>query len=84
MSVEEIRQKISTMGESVLVVGDENLIRVHIHTKKSQAVMDYCAAKGSLSDIINDNMDDQVEVFNNREKKVKRNLELMTGVPNLP
>jgi DAK2 domain fusion protein YloV len=84
LSVEEIRQKISTMGESVLVVGDENLIRVHIHTKKSQAVMDYCAAKGSLSDIINDNMDDQVEVFNNREKKVKRNLELMTGVPNLP
>jgi len=67
LSAAEIRTKISTMGESVLVVGDEDLIRVHIHTRDSQAVMDYCATKGMLSDIINDNMDTQVETFKKRK-----------------
>ena len=67
MPVEEIRARVSTMGESVLVVGDESLIRVHIHTKNSQAVMDYCAEFGALKDIINDNMDDQVRAFHKRQ-----------------
>jgi uncharacterized protein len=66
LPLEEISQKVNSMGESVLVVGDENLIRVHVHTKQSQAIMDYCATKGSLRDIINDNMDDQVKKFKNR------------------
>ena len=46
-----------------MVVGDENLIRVHVHTKVSDQVMDYCATFGTLKDIINDNMDNQVEDF---------------------
>jgi len=71
LPVEEVREKLTTMGESVLVVGDENLIRVHIHTKDSQAVMDYCAARGSLRDIINDNMDDQVKRYHNRRNGEK-------------
>jgi uncharacterized protein len=63
IKVEKIRAKVSTMGESVLVVGDESLIRLHIHTTDSQAVMDYCALHGRLKDIINDNMDIQVKKF---------------------
>ncbi|MBN1189135.1 MAG: DAK2 domain-containing protein [Dehalococcoidales bacterium] len=64
----EMREKINTMGESVLVVGDETLVRVHIHTRYSQAVMDYCASKGRLKDIINDNMDEQVKRFHAARK----------------
>lgn len=71
LPVAEMREKISSMGESVLVVGDENLIRVHIHTKDSQKVMDYCATKGCLKDIINDNMDLQVESFHKRHNGKK-------------
>lgn len=63
LPINDIRDKINTLGESVLVVGDDSLIRVHVHTKVSQKVMDYCAAFGTLKDIINDNMDDQVEDF---------------------
>jgi uncharacterized protein len=59
----EMREKINTLGESVLVVGDEELVRVHVHTRDSQIVMDYCATKGLLKDIINDNMDEQVKKF---------------------
>jgi DAK2 domain fusion protein YloV len=63
LPVDQIRDKILTLGNSVLVVGDESLIRVHVHTQLSQRVMDYCEKYGALRDIINDNMDDQVVVF---------------------
>ncbi len=63
----EIRKKVETMGESVLVVGDEQLIRVHIHTKDTQAVLDYCAGKGVLKDITQEDLDKQAAVFNSHK-----------------
>ena len=66
---EEIRAKVETMGESVLVGGDSNLLRVHVHTHDPQAVIEYCSSKGALKDIISENMDKQVEDFN----KIKAN-----------
>jgi uncharacterized protein len=63
MPITEIRAKIKSLGESVLVVGDESLIRVHVHTQIPQTIMDFCSTKGCLKDIINDNMDTQVENF---------------------
>jgi len=32
LPIKDIRASINKLGESVLVVGDENLIRVHVHT----------------------------------------------------
>jgi DAK2 domain fusion protein YloV len=71
ISLDEIKTKLTKMGESLLVVGDENLIRVHIHTHISQEVMDYCATKGRLKYIINDNMDDQLEALRSRKPRTK-------------
>lgn len=67
LPVEKMRATVETMGESVLVVGDDHLVRVHVHTHDPQAVMDYCSSQGSLKDIISDNMDEQVENFNQRK-----------------
>jgi uncharacterized protein len=66
MPIAEIRRKVNSLGESVLVVGDASLIRVHVHTPNPQAVMDYCSTRGNLKDIINDNMDTQEKNFYNR------------------
>lgn len=66
LPIDQIREKILTLGESVLVVGGENLIRVHVHTNVSRKVMDYCEKYGVLRDIINDNMDDQVKVYRSK------------------
>ncbi len=63
LPIADIRSKIESLGESVLVVGDERLIRVHVHTQVPQTIMDYCSLKGTLKDIISDNMDTQVEKF---------------------
>jgi uncharacterized protein len=69
MPIDPIRSKILTMGESVLVVGDSSLIRVHVHTTQSQNIIDFCKKFGTLKDIINDNMDDQVKVFCKKQNK---------------
>jgi DAK2 domain fusion protein YloV len=63
LAIDEIREKICSMGESVLVVGDAHLIRVHAHTPEPQAVLDYCSSVGTLRDIIQEDMDGQVEEF---------------------
>ena len=68
MPLSEIRDNITRMGESVLVVGDENLIRVHIHTPLPDRVLEYARGFGSLQDVIVDNMDEQVK----RKKEMKQ------------
>jgi dihydroxyacetone kinase-like predicted kinase len=67
LPLNEIRSRVGSMGESVLVVGEKNLIRVHIHTKDPQRVVDYCATKGILKDIVQENLDNQVKAFNKRK-----------------
>jgi len=61
LPLEEIRHEISQRGESVLVVGDEKLIRVHIHTPDPKPILDYAASLGSLEDIQIEDMDEQVK-----------------------
>jgi uncharacterized protein len=63
LSLEEMRSQINNMGESVLVVGDERLLRVHIHTCEPQIVLDYSSRRGQLKDIVMENLDKQVADF---------------------
>jgi uncharacterized protein len=72
-ALDEIRPGVESMGESVLVVGDANLFRVHVHTRKPDAVMDYCRKFGELKDIVKENMDLQVKQF---EKRTVRSVSL--------
>jgi len=57
---DEMHRHIAAQGESVLVVGDEKLVRVHVHTPKPQAVVDYCRALGQVEDLVLEDMDAQV------------------------
>lgn len=70
--LEEMREKIGGMGESVLVVGDKHLIRVHVHTREPQPVLDYCSARGNLKDIVMENMDEQARKFKNVRAKSRQ------------
>jgi DAK2 domain fusion protein YloV len=67
MPLEKIRGKIETMGESVLVVGDERLIRVHIHTAKPDAVLKYAGNFGEIGDLIKENLNEQVKNFQKKQ-----------------
>lgn len=79
MPIEEMRHSIYTMGESVLVVGDENLMRVHIHTKNPRAVIDYCSAKGTLKDIVKENLDRQVKAVQQKKRILDSKVSKLPG-----
>ncbi|NLM53241.1 MAG: DAK2 domain-containing protein [Firmicutes bacterium] len=62
---EKIRREISVLGDSVLSVGDSQLVKVHIHTNNPGLVLEKCIAYGTLHDIKIDNMRDQhTEILN--------------------
>ncbi|MDO5379159.1 MAG: kinase to dihydroxyacetone kinase [Clostridia bacterium] len=46
-------------GDSLLAVGDEELIKVHYHTNEPRKVLEYCASLGEIYDIVVEDMDRQ-------------------------
>ncbi|MGI6130387.1 MAG: DAK2 domain-containing protein [Bacillota bacterium] len=58
-------------GDSVLVVGNETMVKVHIHTNSPGRVLDTCIAHGSLHEIDIDNMEDQHEEFESIGESLK-------------
>lgn len=63
LQVEPVRGKIEALGDSVLVVGDETLIRVHVHTDDPGAVLTVGTGIGSLVQVKVDNIREQAERF---------------------
>jgi len=53
---ESFRESISKFGDSLLVVGGEGIIKVHIHTNNPGLVLEKALTLGELNDIKIDNM----------------------------
>lgn len=60
LPVSEMRSRIESMGESVLVVGDDEIVRVHIHTFRPEAVLEYARSVGEVDRVEIEDMDRQV------------------------
>lgn len=54
--IEKLRRDFSVQGDSLLVVGGEGIIKVHIHTDNPGSVLEDALKLGYLSDIKIDNM----------------------------
>lgn len=63
LNVDEIRDTIAAMGESALIVGDESLIKVHIHALNPGDIIKYGAEQGPLVNIMIENMQEQYVDF---------------------
>jgi len=61
LPVEEIRNRVIASGECPLVVGDEKLLKAHVHTMNPDEILDYARSKGTLSDIVIEDMDQEVQ-----------------------
>ena len=63
LSEDEINDYIESNieGDCLLAVGDENLIKIHFHTNTPWKVLEYCASKGDIHDVVIENMDRQAK-----------------------
>ena len=48
-------------GDSLLAVGDEDLIKIHYHTNEPWLVLEYAATLGEIFDVVVENMQRQAE-----------------------
>ena len=51
--------KDNLMGDCLLAVGDENLIKIHFHTNEPWQLLEYCSTLGDIYDIVVENMERQ-------------------------
>jgi len=53
---ENLKKYLSTMGDSIVVVGDEDIIKVHVHTNNPGTVLERALTMGSLNNMKIENM----------------------------
>lgn len=47
------------VGDCLLVVGDDELLKIHYHTNQPWDVLQYCSTVGEIHDIVVEDMDRQ-------------------------
>lgn len=60
LQVDDIRDHLQPLGDSMLVVGGDELVKVHIHSNHPGKVLETCLQFGQLSDIKINNMLEEV------------------------
>jgi len=60
---DKISAKLKRKGQSLIVVGDESAIRVHIHTLDPGNIIHYATSLGTMHEVNIPNMDEQYQEF---------------------
>jgi len=68
LDADKIRTRLEKKGESLIVVGDETTVRIHIHTLDPGNVMHYAAGLGTMHQVSVRNMDEQYRDFLEMQK----------------
>jgi uncharacterized protein len=67
---DKVRDELVGMGQSAVIVGDQSMVKVHIHTENPGKVISYATSLGALTQIKLDNMQIQhEEAFGNSSNK---------------
>jgi len=66
---EKLRRKLKKKGESLIVVGDQSTIRVHIHTLDPGGIIHLATSLGTVHQVSIQNMDEQHEGFVEMQKE---------------
>ena len=59
VALDRLRRELEPLGDSLLVVGDTNATKIHVHTNHPGQVLEICGAYGEMSAIDIDNMAEQ-------------------------
>ncbi len=65
---DKIRARLNRKGQSVIVVGDESTVRVHIHTENPGGVIRYATLLGTMHQVSIRNMNEQHKDFLEMQK----------------
>jgi DAK2 domain fusion protein YloV len=63
LNPDKIRVKLGKKGQSLIVVGDESTVRVHIHTLDPGNIIHYATSLGTVHKVSMRNMDEQHQDF---------------------
>ncbi|MGM0410644.1 MAG: DAK2 domain-containing protein [Bacillota bacterium] len=61
IDIEKIRNDLKEYGDSLMVVGSDNIIKIHIHSNHPGEVLEYALNYGKIGEISIDNMERQKE-----------------------
>jgi DAK2 domain fusion protein YloV len=63
LNLDKIEKDLKKKGQSLIVTGDDILVRVHIHSFEPSEILKYATKLGKLHEITINNMDDQYAEF---------------------
>jgi len=63
LNLDKIEKDLKKKGQSLIVTGDDALVRVHIHSFEPGEILKYATKLGKLHEITINNMDDQYAAF---------------------
>lgn len=66
---EKLRRRLKKKGESLIVVGDQSTIRVHVHTLDPGGIIHLATSLGTVHQVSIQNMDEQHEGFVEMQKE---------------
>ncbi len=69
LNPDKIRTRLQKKGESLIVVGDETTVRVHIHTEKPGNIISYAISLGTMHQVNIRNMDEQHQDYLEMQKE---------------
>ena len=72
INIEKLRNDLEKYGDSLMVVGSDNIIKIHIHSNHPGEVLEYALNYGKIGEISIDNMERQKE--HKESEEVAKNL----------
>ena len=63
LALDEVKARMEALGESVIAVGDRDLLRVHVHTLRPGQALEFAVDHGTLAKVKIENMQLQHEAF---------------------
>ncbi|MCG9478799.1 MAG: DAK2 domain-containing protein [Actinomycetia bacterium] len=85
INVEKLKDNIESYGDSAMVVGNEKLVKIHVHTNQPHKVLKRAIREGSLHEIQINNMVEQsrqANIMEGKEEEVKLRKASVVAVAN--
>ena len=70
--IDKLRDKLQKIGDSLIVVGDLDFVKVHVHTNNPDKALGYALQLGELGQLKIENMLEQNREINRKKKEIEK------------